>query len=57
MIMYYGLDNGNPTCVEQAGGNCATIVSQNPSNTSDANYGYTCNDQLTNWTYCRCTNQ
>lgn len=57
LIMYFGLNNNIPACVPQAGGSCSSIISRNPSNVSDVNYGFSCSGQLTNWTNCRCTNE
>lgn len=54
--MYYGLVNENPACVSQ-NSFCSTIFSRSPSSTSSPFYGYTCSETLTDWTYCRCTNQ
>lgn len=54
-VMYYGLSDNQPACISQTG-SCTTIVSRNPGTVGALNYGYTCSGNLTNWTYCRCTN-
>lgn len=53
---YYGLVDESPACVLQ-NSYCSTIFSRSPSLTTNPYYGYTCSGQLTDWTYCRCTNQ
>lgn len=53
---YYGLVDESPACVSQ-NSYCSTIFSRSPSLTTNPYYGYTCNGTLSDWTYCRCTNQ
>ncbi|MDO8261449.1 MAG: hypothetical protein Q7T50_08240, partial [Candidatus Magasanikbacteria bacterium] len=54
--MYYGLVDESPACVSQ-NSYCSTVFSRSPSLTTNPYYGYTCSANLTDWTYCRCTNE